>query len=85
MNTRDMIRILLSYYSDAKAVYLFGNYGTEAEWPDSDIDLAFLFPFQTAVAAKKSGLSSLPSGFGTTLGTRGRSDQFAPGEHGFSE
>ncbi|MCB2262148.1 MAG: nucleotidyltransferase domain-containing protein [Candidatus Thiosymbion ectosymbiont of Robbea hypermnestra] len=52
MNTRDMLRILLSYYSDTQAVYLFGSYGTETEWPDSDVDLALLLPFQTAVAAK---------------------------------
>ncbi len=31
-------------FPDVQAVYLFGSHGTEAEWPDSDIDLAILLP-----------------------------------------
>jgi len=57
MNTGHMIRTLLDYYPDTQALYLFGSHGTEAEWPDSDIDLALLLPFQTAVAAKDLAFS----------------------------
>ncbi len=45
MNERDVIiRIILEYYPDVQAVYLFGSYDTEDEWPDSDIDIALLLP-----------------------------------------
>jgi len=43
MNERDVIiRIILAHYPDVQAVYLFGSYDTEDEWPDSDIDIALL-------------------------------------------
>ena len=57
MNTGHMVRTLLSYYPNAQVVYLFGSYGTEAEWPGSDINLTLLLPFQTAVAAKDLAFS----------------------------
>jgi uncharacterized protein len=39
-----IIRIILEQYPDAQAIYLFGSYGTEDEWPDSDVDIAILLP-----------------------------------------
>jgi len=44
------------HYPDAQAIYLFGSYGTEDEWPDTDVDLAVLFP---PVAAKRIGSLAL--------------------------
>ena len=35
------------FFPDARAVYLFGSFGTEYERPDSDIDLAILLPPST--------------------------------------
>ena len=45
MTPTDMIiRTILAAYPDAQAIYLFGSYGTEDEWPDSDADIAVLLP-----------------------------------------
>lgn len=40
----EIVRIVLKYYPTTQAVYLFGNYGTADEWPDSDVDVAVLLP-----------------------------------------
>ncbi|MCA1961552.1 MAG: nucleotidyltransferase domain-containing protein [Desulfomonile sp.] len=59
-NDRDMIiRTILRHYPDVQAIYLFGTYGTEDEWPDSDIDIALLLPPQQAKAAKPLPMSGL--------------------------
>ncbi len=34
--------MVLQYYPDAQAIYLFGSFGTEDEWPSSDVDVAVL-------------------------------------------
>lgn len=39
-----MIETILACYPDTQAIYLFGSYGTEQEWPDSDVDIALLLP-----------------------------------------
>ncbi|MFN8499622.1 MAG: nucleotidyltransferase domain-containing protein [Anaerolineae bacterium] len=39
-----IIAIILESYPNTKAIYLFGSYGTEYEWPDSDVDIAVLLP-----------------------------------------
>ena len=38
-----IIPAVLKRYSNVQAIYLFGSYGTENEWPDSDVDIALLF------------------------------------------
>lgn len=49
MNERSaIIRTVLKHYPDVQAIYLFGSYGTEYEWPDSDIDIALLLSPQQA-------------------------------------
>ncbi len=40
----DIVRTVLDHYPDTQAIYLFGSYGTENEWPDSDVDIALLLP-----------------------------------------
>ncbi len=47
-----MVPIVLEHYPEAQAIYLFGSYGTEVEWPDSDIDIAVLLP---PAEAKRAG------------------------------
>jgi len=47
-----IISTLLATYPATQAVYLFGSYGTENEWPDSDVDIALLLPPDEA---KKAG------------------------------
>jgi uncharacterized protein len=49
----DIIRVVLEHYPDTQAIYLFGSYGTEQEWPESDVDIAVLLP---PGGAKKAGL-----------------------------
>lgn len=39
-----IIHIVLRHYPEVQAIYLFGSYGTENEWPDSDVDIALLLP-----------------------------------------
>jgi len=43
-----IVRIALSHYPEVQGIYLFGSYGTEAEWPDSDVDIALLLPHEQA-------------------------------------
>ncbi len=43
-----IVHIVLEYYPDAQAIYLFGTYGTADEWPDSDVDIAVLLPPEQA-------------------------------------
>lgn len=45
MNVEDqLIETVLTDYPDTQALYLFGSWGTEDEWPTSDLDLAVLLP-----------------------------------------
>ncbi len=43
---------VLNVYPDTQAIYLFGSYNTENEWPDSDIDIALLMPIETSKKVK---------------------------------
>jgi len=43
MSTTDTITsTVLEHYPDLQGIYLFGSFGTEDEWPDSDVDIALL-------------------------------------------
>ena len=52
-----IIKTVLDFYPDVEAIYLFGSYGTEDEKPDSDVDIALLFPPRRAKAVKSLALS----------------------------
>jgi predicted nucleotidyltransferase len=39
-----IIQAILAHHPDTQAIYLFGTYGTEEEWPESDVDMAVLLP-----------------------------------------
>ena len=52
-----LIKTVLSYYPAVQGIYLFGSYGTEDEWPDSDIDIALLMPHEQAKQEKNLILS----------------------------
>jgi len=54
-----IIRTVLKHYPDVQAIYLFGSYGTESEWPDSDIDIALLLPHEEAKTAGPLAMSDL--------------------------
>lgn len=35
---------VLAHYPNVQAIYLFGSFMSDDEWPDSDVDLALLLP-----------------------------------------
>lgn len=43
-----IIEVIKRHYPDTQAIYLFGSYGTENEWPSSDVDIALLLPPETS-------------------------------------
>jgi uncharacterized protein len=53
----DITTTVLHYYPETQGIYLFGSYGTEHEWPTSDVDLALLFPFPQAIEVKMLSFS----------------------------
>lgn len=52
-----IIKTILDHYPAAQGIYLFGSYGTEDEWPESDIDIALLLPPEQAKKEKTLILS----------------------------
>jgi predicted nucleotidyltransferase len=42
--TKAIVQMICEDYPDVQAVYLFGSWGTEDEWPSSDVDIAMLLP-----------------------------------------
>ncbi len=44
----EAITLILKKYPQTQAIYLFGSYGTENEWPNSDVDMAVLLPHDDA-------------------------------------
>ena len=49
MNSDAIVETVLGFYPDLEAIYLFGTYQTEGEWPDSDVDIALLFSHNRAI------------------------------------
>ena len=45
------------HYPAVQGIYLFGSYGTDDEWPDSDIDIALLLPPEQSVKEENLILS----------------------------
>jgi predicted nucleotidyltransferase len=54
-----IIQTILAHYPDVQAIYLFGSYGTEDEWPTSDVDIAILLPPEEAKQVGSLLLSDL--------------------------
>jgi len=51
MSVEDQLtKTVLADYPDTQALYLFGSWGTEDEWPSSDLDMAVLLPPEQAKA-----------------------------------
>jgi uncharacterized protein len=62
-----IMHTVLQYYPSAQAIYIFGSYQTESEWPDSDVDIAVLL---SPGESKKVGslvMSELHLALGSTL------------------
>ena len=45
---KQIIQTVLKHYPEVQAIYLFGTYGTDEQWTDSDVDIALLLKHQQA-------------------------------------
>ena len=62
MNSKEnIIKIILERLPETQAIYLFGSYGTDDEWPNSDADIAVLLPDEQAKEAGSLNLIKLCS------------------------
>ena len=66
--TAAIIQIVLTHDPTVQAIYLFGSYGTEDEWADSDLDIALLMPPETAKSVGHLMMSPLRSALERLLG-----------------
>lgn len=62
-----IVNTVLKHYPGVQAVYLFGSYATDRQWPNSDIDIALLFPPEEATKARNLNLSPCRFDLETTL------------------
>lgn len=60
----------IRHYPEAQAIYLFGSYGTEHEWPNSDVDIALLLPPEQSKRVGHLMMSQLHGELETLLGRR---------------
>lgn len=68
MSNRDgIIRTILEIQPNTQAIYLFGSFGTENEWPNSDVDIALLLPHSTAKTVGSFLMSELQVDLETLL------------------
>ena len=64
----DVIKdVVLRFYPNTQAIYLFGSYQTENEWPASDVDVAVLLSPDESGIAGSLMMSELYSTLGTML------------------
>jgi uncharacterized protein len=59
---------VLHHYPSAQAIYLFGSYQTEDEWPDSDVDVAVLLMPEESKRAGSFAMSALRFDLESILG-----------------
>ena len=45
---KQIIQTVLKHYPEVQAIYIFGTYGTDDQWTDSDVDIALLLKHQQA-------------------------------------
>jgi len=63
-----IVPTVLTHYPDVQAIYLFGSYGTEDEWPNSDLDIALLLPPEISKRVGQMMTSPLRSALSIRLG-----------------
>ncbi len=67
-NNDRIVRLILQHYPNAKAIYLFGTYGTPDERPDSDVDIAVLLSPDESRTAGSLTTSPAQRALATVLG-----------------
>jgi len=69
MNECDkIIQAILTHYPNTQAMYLFGTYGTDKEWPESDVDIAVLLPPKEAKQVGSFAMNKLHTTLEQLLG-----------------
>ena len=63
-----IVNTILAHYPNMQAVYLFGSYGTEQQWPDSDADIGLLLPADEAKRAGNLAMTDLCASLERLLG-----------------
>jgi len=63
-----IVEVVCRHYPDVQAVYLFGTYGSQDEWPDSDVDIALLLPVPSAKRAGGLAIGACWGELGSVLG-----------------
>ena len=68
--TDKIVALIIRYYPDVQAIYLFGSYGTDDYRPGSDLDVAVLLPVHIArhvdfwewinISNKLAGITGVP-------------------------
>jgi predicted nucleotidyltransferase len=61
-------KTVLHHYPSAQAIYLFGSYQTEDEWPDSDVDVAVLLMPEESKRTGSLAMSALRFDLESTIG-----------------
>jgi len=56
---KQIIKTVLEHYPEVQAIYLFGTYGTDDQWTESDVDIALLLKHQQAKAVGTLVMSDL--------------------------
>jgi len=56
---KQIIQTVLKHYPEVQAIYLFGTYGTDEQWTDSDVDIALLLKHQQAKTVGTLAMSDL--------------------------
>lgn len=63
-----VVPLVLGSYPTAQGIYLFGSFGTDAEWPESDVDIALLLPPEIAEQTSPLELNQLQQRLARRLG-----------------
>ncbi len=66
-NAAELTEIILETYPDTQAIYLFGSWGTEDEWPSSDVDIAVLLPPKEAKMVGSGHWNALAMSLGDVM------------------
>lgn len=64
---KNIITIVLEHFPEVQAIYHFGSTAKGQDWPDSDIDVAILLPFEQAKSEKNLLASECCSDLENTL------------------
>ena len=69
MSSESIVNIVLRFYPDTEAIYLFGTYLTPEQHQDSDADIAVLLPYEKAKLVKNIAMSDCRDELETILKT----------------